>query len=418
MNKILRSRIMSPTGKPIIVDAVWPNEGVQVWYWAQLDKTITQMYVDMLRVIVPALRDTPVVVASDEAPPNAAGIIFRNGSRVLLVKRTDSFAQWAFPGGGIEHGESSEQAARREVWEELQHIHRGPIKFLHVQRFRHIRYAVYLAESESFAPTLNHEHNEYRWVDPATAVERFDIHPGTRMSLQQLLNSESADYASDAVPTTALSKLLDKWGKQWIQKFDLMSKTLSVEFASKSGQATQVSMAANFKRAGFTIPFRPTRSVLNAYRVVAAEQVGLIRSIPQKFLTEVQTIVWESVKRGGDLKTLSQRLEKQYGVTRRRAALIARDQNAKAKEIIEDARLMELGVRQAIWMHSHAGKEPRPTHVAMNNKLYEIAKGMYDPDPQVRRNIRPGELIQCRCAKRIYIPGFEDPLPEWDTVQT
>lgn len=221
--------------------------------------------------------------------------------------------------------------------------------------------------------------------------------------------------AQDAAPK-AVQRALVKWGDKWIQRFDLMAAKLSLDFAERNKNATETAMKSAFKQAGFTVPFRPTKASIEAYKVVAAEQVGLIKSIPQQFLNRVQVQVWESVKRGADLKTLSKELEKSYGVTRKRAALIARDQNAKAKATIEAVRHQELGIKQAIWMHSHGGKEPRPTHVKMNNKLYDLAKGMYDPDEG--RYVHPGELINCRCTMRPYIPGFESAAyPEWEIIQ-
>jgi uncharacterized protein with gpF-like domain len=57
-------------------------------------------------------------------------------------------------------------------------------------------------------------------------------------------------------------------------------------------------------------------------------------------------------------------------------------------------------------MHSNAGKEPRPTHVAMNGKPYDLAKGMWDSDE--KEWVHPGQLINCRCTMKPVIEGFED----------
>jgi SPP1 gp7 family putative phage head morphogenesis protein len=161
-------------------------------------------------------------------------------------------------------------------------------------------------------------------------------------------------------------------------------------------------MAAAFKRSGFTVEFKPTRASMQAYRAVAAENVGLIKSIPQEYLTDVQSNVWESVKAGADLSTLSKNLRETYGVAARRAAFIATDQNNKAKAIIEDTRRNELGIQEAIWQHSHAGKVPRHTHVRMNGKTYKIGVGMYDS--AVKKYVWPGTEPNCRCTSRAIIP--------------
>ncbi|MCH5894342.1 phage head morphogenesis protein, partial [Salmonella enterica] len=81
-----------------------------------------------------------------------------------------------------------------------------------------------------------------------------------------------------------------------------------------------------------------------ALQASITENVNLIRSIPQQHLTQVETLVMQSVSRGRDLKTLTDELEKRYGITRRRAALIARDQNNKATSVMQSARQRSVGI--------------------------------------------------------------------------
>lgn len=52
--------------------------------------------------------------------PNAIVVLKDKEGQILLVqKQVYDQHQWAFPGGGINEGETSEQAARRELKEEL-----------------------------------------------------------------------------------------------------------------------------------------------------------------------------------------------------------------------------------------------------------------------------------------------------------
>lgn len=209
----------------------------------------------------------------------------------------------------------------------------------------------------------------------------------------------------DAGPTDKLNAQLKAWAKKWQVKFDGVSVTLAKQFASKSFNATEASMRAALKQAGFTVTFRPTRASMEAYKAVQAENVNLIRSIPAKYLTGVQSAVWSSVNRGADMATLSKKLTAEYGSTIERAALIARDQNNKAKATIETTRRLQLGITEAIWQHSSGGREPRPTHLAMNGKVFKLKEGMYDSEEQA--NVLPGQLINCRCTSRAIIPGIE-----------
>ena len=80
--------------------------------------------------------------------------------------------------------------------------------------------------------------------------------------------------------------------------------------------------------------------------------------------------------------------------------LIARDQSNKANAVVSRARQLELGITDAIWMHSHAGKNPRKDHVAANGKRYKIAEGCLISGEY----IQPGEEINCRCTSRPILP--------------
>ena len=51
--------------------------------------------------------------------PNVAAIIQRADGRVLIGQRSDYPQSWQFPQGGIDRGESAEQALGREVHEEV-----------------------------------------------------------------------------------------------------------------------------------------------------------------------------------------------------------------------------------------------------------------------------------------------------------
>jgi SPP1 gp7 family putative phage head morphogenesis protein len=210
--------------------------------------------------------------------------------------------------------------------------------------------------------------------------------------------------AEDESPAVALQRVIRKLSQRWQREFDRLAKRLGPEFTKKAGRHTDQAFAERLKKAGFTVRFRMSREVNDVTQASVAENVQLIRSIAEQHLGQVEGLVMRSVQEGRNLGELSRELQARYGVTRRRAALIARDQNNKATGAIARARQIELGITQARWVHSTAGKEPRPSHVKMDGKIFDVAKGMWDEDEG--KWIQPGQLINCRCVSRPIIEGF------------
>lgn len=231
-------------------------------------------------------------------------------------------------------------------------------------------------------------------------------------SFEAAVLPEYSEVVGDASPVDFIKRAMAKWSTKWTDKIDGMAERLAKQFADRAFGATQVAMRQAFKQAGWTVAFKPTKYAKQKYAEVVAENVNLIRSIPAKYLRDVETKVWNSaIRRGGDLYALSVDLKHTYKVTAKRAALIARDQNSKAKATIEQARCLELGITHAIWQHSAGGKEPRPTHVHNNGKRFNLKTGWFDPDadgPGKGAYILPGELINCKCTMRAHIAAFDD----------
>jgi SPP1 gp7 family putative phage head morphogenesis protein len=212
------------------------------------------------------------------------------------------------------------------------------------------------------------------------------------------------DRQGSRTPLVSLRGTMQRMARHWQDRFDSLSDTLAAVFVDGATAHTDAAMMAALKDAGFTVKFKLTDAAKEGYQAVLQENVGLIKSIPAQYLQDVQGDVWRAVAGGYDLKTLTDTLQSRYGVTHKRAALIARDQSNKAKAVIENVRRQELGITTAIWQHSGAGREPRPSHVAANGKVFELAKGMLIDGEY----ILPGTEINCRCTSKAVIPGFED----------
>lgn len=215
---------------------------------------------------------------------------------------------------------------------------------------------------------------------------------------------ENLSFIAQDGAVNDLQKELSELSRQWLSNFNDGADELSKWFAKKTKSYTDGSMQKILKDSGFTVDFVMNKSMRTVYQSVIGENVGLIKSIPEKYLGDVQGLVMRSVSLGRDLEYLTKSLKKSYGITDRRAKLIARDQNNKATAVMTKQRQEDMGLTQAIWRHSRAGKHPRPEHVHADGKKYDIGKGMYLEGEWVW----PGIPINCRCISVPIIPGYND----------
>jgi len=212
----------------------------------------------------------------------------------------------------------------------------------------------------------------------------------------------------DVLPTNALKRAIARLRKRWLRAFAEAAPKLADFFATAANQRSDDVLAKILRDGGFSVRWQMTQAMKDVVQATTAENVGLIKSIPEKYLGQVEGMVMRSISAGRDMGTLAKGLQKEFGVTKNRAALIARDQNNKATANMSRVRSLELGIKQAIWRHSGAGKEKyrRPTHVKAGRDriIYDIAKGWFDPHE--KKWIQPGELIGCKCVGIPLIPGF------------
>ena len=208
----------------------------------------------------------------------------------------------------------------------------------------------------------------------------------------------------DILPANALKKVIEALKKRWLSNFDKAAPKLAQYFATAAHKRTDKMLAKILRDGGFSVRFQMSKGMKDVLEATTAENVSLIKSIGSQHFTKIEGLVMRSAAAGRDLGTMAKALEKNYGVTKRRAALIARDQNNKASSNFTKVRQIEAGIVYAKWRHSAGGKKPRKSHVANSGKLYEIQKGWWDPE--VKEFVWPGTLINCRCVSIPVIAGF------------
>lgn len=224
----------------------------------------------------------------------------------------------------------------------------------------------------------------------------------TEYGLRAAYRANPPEMAQDASPAVELRRAVRRMARRWQRRFDELAPQLAQYFATAAADRSDKALQSMLRKAGFTVRFKMTAAQNDVLQATIGENVALIKSIPAQYMTGIDGVVMRSVAAGRDLSAMTADLVEQRGVTKRRAARISLDQNNKATATITRVRQTELGITQAIWQHSGAGKHPRPEHVAMSGKPYDVAKGAYLEGKWTW----PGVEINCRCTSRSIIPGF------------
>lgn len=218
------------------------------------------------------------------------------------------------------------------------------------------------------------------------------------------------EIAQDESAAVWLRRYVNRFFSRWQKRFDAMAETRAKWFAEQTERASTKQVKDMLKNIGFTVQFKTTQYVNNILQASMLDNVDLIKSIPQEMHKKVLGIVGRGIQSGGDQMYIKEEIQKQFGVTERRARFIAKDQTMKAQSSISIARSWEAGITHGFWMHRSGSKKPRPTHMAMNGKRFEITEGLYDS--AVQRNVLPGMEPGCRCTYRPDLKSFRPQMAQ------
>jgi 8-oxo-dGTP diphosphatase len=113
---------------------------------------------------------------TEQLPILAASICVRRGHDVLLIKRgkNPGMGKWAFPGGKVQWGETTQQAALRELHEEAGITARlGELSGLYevISHDIHFAIACYFASNPEGEISAGSDAAEARWVSVSKISE-------------------------------------------------------------------------------------------------------------------------------------------------------------------------------------------------------------------------------------------------------
>lgn len=146
------------------------------------------------------------------------------------------------------------------------------------------------------------------------------------------------------------------------------------------------------------------------FQNIVEQNVGLIRSVPGLKLPALKNQLVALITQDASQSTIRAALEKNFKLTRGRAALIARDQTAKLNGALNKYRQQQLGGKRYYWRRTK-DRRCREDHRKLGERS-DKGETFYWSRPPIadsRTGTRghPGELWQCRCWAEMV---FEDVL--------
>jgi len=227
--------------------------------------------------------------------------------------------------------------------------------------------------------------------------------------LLPLLRQLAPEYQTDSVIatndgyvteiTSALRRLLDKWSSP---EFRNVANQVAAKFVRTANDINAKRFSKSMKGFGIDI-FGDDTSLQEYVDASIFDNTRLITSIPEQYLTQVESIVMTNVRAGGRPSAIAKLLQKQFDVTENRAKMIARDQTAKVNGDLNKKRQIATGFEYFQWLTSE-DERVRDRHDDISDKITAYGRGIYRWDtPPISDQgtpIIPGQDFQCRCTGR------------------
>lgn len=206
-------------------------------------------------------------------------------------------------------------------------------------------------------------------------------------------------FAEDASISSQARILTNLLTRQFNSLFASDAPALADQFADQVDTASTSALHASLKQMSGGLSLKTSNlagQLTDVLQASTTENVALIKSISQQYLSGVQQAVMRSITTGNGMQDLIPFLEKHKGITKRRARIIASDQTRKAYSNLNKGRMEKLGLKKFEWLHTGGSNHPRKLHQSYNGEIFS-----FDDLPVIDENTGehgiPGQAINCRC---------------------
>jgi SPP1 gp7 family putative phage head morphogenesis protein len=123
-----------------------------------------------------------------------------------------------------------------------------------------------------------------------------------------------------------------------------------------------------------------------------ARNVSLIRSLSQDTFKRIEQAVIAAKIGGQSANSLRKALQKEFGVSAKRAELIAQDQMSKLTSDLNRQRQQQIGISEYVWTTSR-DERVRQRHAELEGTTYK-----WGEPTDAEQGLPPGQPIRCRCV--------------------
>ena len=225
------------------------------------------------------------------------------------------------------------------------------------------------------------------------------IHIGMIRRIKSAWVRDFADAANDQYqPTpTDIRKLLTSTRKTAQELFNRRAEPIARRWLSHVSKSSKSSVKKSIEQLGLKQDLKElSPATQTIFDLHLTEAVGLIKTIPTEHFQAIEEVVRDSIDVGRGVAEVIPRLQERFGVTERRAKLIAFDQTRKAFSGLNQGLMQDAGVPRWRWIHSGGTSDPRPIHVALHGKVFT-----WDNPPIINdKGDRgfPADEVNCHCT--------------------
>lgn len=206
---------------------------------------------------------------------------------------------------------------------------------------------------------------------------------------------EKQDAEERRTDPTLLEAALDRIARRWFGKFSDRELRRSVlRIGERTSERQRQSFRRQFTESVGLDPMLLEPWLPGAIDGFVAENVNLIKTVGERFFSDVREQVVGAAREGKRPESLAKDLQERLGVSESNARRIARDQVSKFNADLNRSRQEELGITSYIWRTVNDNRV-RSEHRHLNGQVFR----WNDPPVISESGERghPGDAVQCRC---------------------